>query len=368
MESKISRTILTAGAAAVAAAAGAVVYRRYRRDLRAAEARVFSGSRMIDTACGPIEFALAPACAKAAQAGEPADFAPTRANPARFGDPADLGTGTPVLVIHGAGGGFDQGLELGRPLIENGFRVIAPSRFGYLGTPLPEDATPAAQADAHARLLDALEVDKVAVVAFSAGAPSAMQFCLRHPGRCSALVLVVPLAYSPGAEGLAAEEPSRVKGFLLDAMLGSDFAFWTLRKLARKAMIKTILGTPPEDLEQAGAEEKARLEGFLAHIEPVSWRKKGLKNEAAIARSISRYDLERVAAPTLVIGVEDCLYGTYAGARYTAENIPGARFVSYPEGGHLAVGHTEELWREIREFLENATKTAGHPEELAATR
>src|SRR5579859_3755592 len=142
MESKISRTVLTAGAAALAAAAGTVVYRRYRRDLRAAKARVFSGSRMIDTQSGPIEF-------------------------------GDVGKGAPVLVIHGAGGGFDQGLELGRPLIENGFRVIAPSRFGYLGTPLPQDATPAAQADAHARLLDALEVDKVAVVAFLAeGAPA----------------------------------------------------------------------------------------------------------------------------------------------------------------------------------------------------
>ena len=32
----------------------------------------------------------------------------------------------------------------------------APSRFGYLRTPLPSDASPAAQADAHSCLLDAL--------------------------------------------------------------------------------------------------------------------------------------------------------------------------------------------------------------------
>ena len=42
-------------------------------------------------------------------------------------------------MVHGAGGGFDQGLELG-DFARAGFRVIAVSRFGYLGTPLPADA------------------------------------------------------------------------------------------------------------------------------------------------------------------------------------------------------------------------------------
>ena len=69
-----------------------------------------------------------------------------------------------ILVIHGAGGGFDQGLEFARPLVDAGFQVIAPSRFGYLRTPLPQDASPMAQADAHASLLDALQLEKVAVV------------------------------------------------------------------------------------------------------------------------------------------------------------------------------------------------------------
>ena len=53
-------------------------------------------------------------------------------------------------------GGFDQGLELGDGLVRAGFRLIAPSRFGYLRTPLPADASAEAQADAHASLLDAL--------------------------------------------------------------------------------------------------------------------------------------------------------------------------------------------------------------------
>jgi 2-hydroxy-6-oxonona-2,4-dienedioate hydrolase len=121
-------------------AAGAFAYFRYRHDLSAAKARVSSGSKLMNTPCGLIEY-------------------------------ADVGTGAPVLVIHGAGGGFDQGLEFARPLIDHGFRVIAPSRFGYLRTPLPKDskdASPLAQADAHASLLDALQLHKVGVVGVSA--------------------------------------------------------------------------------------------------------------------------------------------------------------------------------------------------------
>ena len=99
--------------------------------------------------------------------------------------------GAPLLVVHGAGGGFDQGLEFAGSLPRRGFRVIAMSRFGYLRTPLPDDASPIAQADAHACLLDALGIERTAIMGGSAGAPSAMQFAIRHPDRCNALVLLV---------------------------------------------------------------------------------------------------------------------------------------------------------------------------------
>ena len=154
-------------------------------------------------------------------------------------------------MIHGAGGGFDQGLEFAQPLVEKGFRVIAPSRFGYLRTPLPKDASPMAQADAHAGLLDSLHVKNVAVIAASAGAPSAMQLCLRHPKLCTSLVLVVPLAYSAHPTGAPAERPSALRHLLINTATSSDFVFWAMSKLARKTMTETILGTPAEDVETA---------------------------------------------------------------------------------------------------------------------
>jgi 2-hydroxy-6-oxonona-2,4-dienedioate hydrolase len=79
----------------------------------------------------------------------------------------------PVLLVHGAGGGFDMGELMAQVLLGEDDRWIAPSRFGYLGSGVPEGAGPALQAHAFAWLLDELEIDRVAVVALSAGGPSA---------------------------------------------------------------------------------------------------------------------------------------------------------------------------------------------------
>jgi 2-hydroxy-6-oxonona-2,4-dienedioate hydrolase len=49
--------------------------------------------------------------------------------------------------------------------------------------------------------------------------------------------------------------------------------------------------------------------------------------------------------------VANDLFGTFEIARYTAANVPGARFVGYETGGHISVGHSEEITREIADFL-----------------
>jgi pimeloyl-ACP methyl ester carboxylesterase len=125
---------------------------------------------------------------------------PTHSAPTRFGacQWADAGTGAPALMLHGTGGGFDQGLLFSRRLSEAGWRVIAPSRFGYLGSDMPADPSPANQADALADLLDNLGVAQLPVIGGSAGAISAIEFAILHPDRCSALVALVPATHVPG--------------------------------------------------------------------------------------------------------------------------------------------------------------------------
>ncbi len=305
---------------ALLVAMAAFTYQSYRRDIAAARARVSSGSQVVSTPCGLIEY-------------------------------ADVGNGPPILLIHGSGGGFDQGLELGQPLIERDFRVIAVSRFGYLRTPLPAVASPPAQADAHACLLDVLKLDRVAVIGGSAGAPSAMQLCLRHPERCSALVLLFPMAFAPHPSGQPEPKPSALMLLVMKTTLHSDFLFWAATKVARDTLLKTILATPPEVFREAPAEEQARALQVMQHILPISRRETGIWNDATVSPALPRYDLERIHIPTLLIAAEDDLYGTFPRARYTAEHISGARFVGFPTGGHLLLGHWKETTAAVSAFL-----------------
>jgi pimeloyl-ACP methyl ester carboxylesterase len=261
------------------------------------------------------------------------------------------GEGPPLLVVHGAGGGFDQGMDIAGELAAEGYRVIAPSRFGYLRTPLPGDSSAEAQADAHACLLDALNIQRAAVIGASAGAPSAMQFALRHPERISALVLLVPAAYVPRADKTPSLHRSRVAVLLAEILLRSDLLFWAALRLAPKLMMRAILGTPPEDVMDAPPAERARLDMMMQHILPASLRRLGLLNDAKVVTTLTRYELEKIAAPTLILAVENDLYGTYEPARYCAEHIPNAQFISAPTGGHLGVGHHHERHLALVEFL-----------------
>ena len=289
----------------------------YLRDIGAARQRVSVGSTVAQTQCGPIEY-------------------------------AERGKGPPVLVVHGAGGGFDQGLLVGGRLIDHGYRVVAVSRFGYLRTPLPADASAEVQADAHACLLDALGIDRAAVFGVSAGGPSTIQFCLRHPDRCSAMILMVPLAYPIQA---ADRLPSSAQ-FFLERVTQSDFLMWAGSRVVRTKMVETVLGTPAEDVRVASEAERRRVYTMLDQILPVSSRARGLMNEGAIARALRPLPLDRISAPSLITSVANDGYGTYAGALYTAEHVPGARFIGYLRGGHMLVGHEDEFAAETLRFLD----------------
>ena len=298
----------------------AAVYGNYRDDVTTARERIQAGSRLARTACGQIEYGV-------------------------------TGEGPPVLMVHGAGGGFDQGLDFGEGLARRGFRVIAVSRFGYLRTPLPEDPSAAAQADAHACLLDTLGISRVAVIGGSAGAPSSLQLALRHPARVSALVLLVPALYVPRPEGAPSVKPAPGTQLLFETALRSDFVYWAAFHLAREAVIEGLLATRPAVVEAASEAERARVRRLLTHILPVSSRRLGLLNDAAVTSSIPRYELEQVGVPVLAISVEDDLFGTYEAARYTASQIPGAKFIGYAAGGHVWVGHHVEVLDRIEDFF-----------------
>src|SRR5512146_212673 len=208
-------------------------------------------------------------------ASAPSPTLPTDAPFAQHGHESNQGAKWRRRAVGGSntrspGRGYDQGLDLGEPLAKKGLRVIAMSRFGYRRTPLPVDGSAAAQADAHACLLEALGIERAAVIGASAGAPSAMQFALRYPERCCALILLVPAAYAPRPGGAAAVTPPMESlptwaRQVLELTLRSDFIFWAAQRISPASMIRTILGTPPDVVDHASDAEQARVATVLAH-------------------------------------------------------------------------------------------------------
>ena len=293
---------------------------QFNRDMQRARDHAARGSVLLQTRCGPIE------C-------------------------QDAGTGVPLLAVHGSGGGHDQGMAFAGALAKQGIRVVAMSRFGYLRTPMPADASAAAQADAHVCLLDALGIQKAAVMGGSAGAPSALQMALRHPNRVSALVLLVPLAYKPPTQADSAPPlPPWVEKTMM-RLIGSDFLFWAALHVARDQVTKVVLATPPELLTHATAQERMRIDAMLENILPVSLRAAGLRSDTAVGKRLTPSPLESIRLPTLVISARDDRYGTYASAQYTAGQIAGANFIGFDEGGHTWVGHNDEVRAAIVKLL-----------------
>ena len=70
------------------------------------------------------------------------------------------GEGPAILIFHGAPGGYDQAMLLGSSFAEEEFEIVAPSRPGYLRTPLATGKSPEEQADAMAALIDRMGIPK----------------------------------------------------------------------------------------------------------------------------------------------------------------------------------------------------------------
>lgn len=309
-----NRDALFAAAAALGGLAGAVIATRvaqaYQRDQRIALARLAAQSDVIQTARGPVEYAEAPRSRQAPGAGG-----------AEAGWPA-------VLVLHGAAGGYDQSLHTVSVLGEPGLRFIAPSRFGYLRSPLPPNATPEAQADTLVALLDALGVEKVAVLAVSAGGMTATALALRHPDRLWALALVSAIT-----RPLVVSEPSLQA--LTGIVLRSDFAFWAIRQ-GGLALVGRTTGLSADEQARLEADPAARraLSGLI-DMDPISRRRDGILNDIVQAEVLPDWPLAQIAAPTLVIhGTADPLV-PYTVGQAAAAAIPGAQLLALEGAGHL---------------------------------
>jgi pimeloyl-ACP methyl ester carboxylesterase len=258
------------------------------------------------------------------------------------------GSGPPVLVVHGSGGGYDQGELIAQAVLGNRFHWIAPSRFGYLRSTFQAHATFDDQARAYADLLDHLGIDKVAVVALSHGGPSALLFAVLYPERVSSLTL---LSCGVASSSDAAQEQANQKGDMLTAIFKHDWLYWTTSKLLRRPLME-LMGANEAVIEGFTNEQRELVDRVIDYMNPVAPRSAGVAFDNKAAMPNQRIAVIR--APTLVVHAKDDMLQLYRNAEFAASTIPGARLVSFDKGGHLVIAVQQlAIQEEVQQFIQS---------------
>lgn len=254
------------------------------------------------------------------------------------------GSGPDVLVIHGSGGGYDQGELLAQAVSGDKFHWITPSRFGYLGSTFHENATFDDQAHAYAYLLDRLGIKKVAVVALSHGGPSALLFAVLYPERVSSLTLI-----SCGVASSATQDQVQAnqKGEMLVTIFKYDPLYWTMTKLFRRQLIE-LMGANDAVIAGLTPGQQELIVRVIDYMNPVSLRSAGAAFDNKAAMPNER--IAAVRAPTLIFHAKDDTLQLYRNAEFASSTIPGAKLVSFNRGGHLLMCVEQPT---IRTILQN---------------
>ena len=244
----------------------------------------------------------------------------------------DRGKGEAVLSIHGICGGYDQGFDTAGPLAR-AYRVIAPSRFGYLGSGMPGDSGPGEQAKVFAELLDALDIDKAWLLAASAGGTVAIRFALDYPDRVKGLILystAAPLAEKPKNYAKYAGPP---------AFLCTNYGMWLASLFFKQTM-------------------SIKRETIYTML-PISDRRDGIINDASVtnpdmARNFDEYPIEDIQVPVIVFQAKNDKMAKYKSIVKSLHRFKDHTFIVFDTGGHMLDGRGREIDEGLSAFFSRA--------------
>lgn len=195
-------------------------------------------------------------------------------------------------------------------------------------------------------MLDTLGVNSVIIIGLSAGGASALQFTLRHSGRCHGLIML-----SAASRPVPSLPP--ILRAIYPFMLKSDFIPWLFYAIAPHSVFQAN-GVSRTLLAQIKLDrEKMRLLDALYQTTfPSTLRREGMINDLQQLTVLPPYPIEQITVPALVVHAVNDPIIPFESGEYSAHTIPNARFVRLEDGGHFAcVTHREEAMPIIQEFL-----------------
>lgn len=284
-----------------------------------------------------------------------------------------------VLVLHGAPGGYDQGLLIGSNLVKRGYTVVAVSRPGYLRSELIQgvNQTPQQQANLMAGLMGQIlltqnpPITRFSVLGYSAGAPIAIQMAFSAAASAYAPLQISSLILESIGGFTQQEAPYLVIrdnlqfGQYVD--LASYLLFLDFNSGIQKAKntacsvlyMDNILPNEPL-LERMNfvVTHKSQfnfLKNLVNTFIPISPRIEGLLNDIGINQNpwpFIPYNL--LPTPTLIVESRfDNNFG-YEEAVLAASSLPFGQLITLEESGDFVwLGEESHEWQEqVAYFLE----------------
>ncbi len=266
----------------------------------------------------------------------------------RWMNVVDIGSGPPVIFIHGLSGCWQNWLEQ-IPLFARDHRVIGVDLPGFGHSDMPvEPISISGYADAIDELMEKLDIDAARIVGNSMGGFIGAEMAIEHPARIERLVLVA-------AAGLSIESirTQRTKGlrhraeniiFFSLAHVVSRSHQVALRPRLRAALLMTVAAHP------------ARLPGPLAAQQVLGSGKPGFSDALeAMCRYPLRDRLEKIACPTLVLWGDKDILVPVKDASVFEELIPDSRKIIYTDTGHVSMMERPARFNsDVKAFLDEA--------------
>ena len=240
----------------------------------------------------------------------------------------DVGTGPPVILIHGFGGSMWQ-WEYQQHALSQHFRVITLDLPGSGLSDKPEiDYRPDQMLDYFVGFMDGVKIPQATLVGNSMGAGLAIGMALAHPSRVDKLVLI---------DGLPQQVMTKLTSPSVRRALETSAPSWLVsfgNKLFGRLMTESVLKEIVHDpalLTPAVIERSDRNRQRPGLIKPLLTVRENLPLwESGFATRIGD-----IIHPTLVIwGEEDRVFPIAVGEELH-QTIKGSRFIRIPTAGHI---------------------------------
>lgn len=252
----------------------------------------------------------------------------------------DVGSGPPVILVHGSMSDYREWSAQMEALAKD-HRVIAYSRRYHWPNSPPgkdADASVARQAEDLAAILKSLKLVPATIVGHSYGGTIALSLAVQHPELVRTLVLL-----DTGVSGVLANTPEsdtvRKERQAVQEELKQAFASGDAERI-----VKTVLArVAPGEFENASAEIRS-----VYMVNVPAFRLDFTSPRATFGCE----DLQRIAAPALVLSGGRSPVGFQQEATRVAGCLKNAKILRFPEGTHhMQLDHSREFNDAVLAFL-----------------